>query len=48
VTRLFGLGSLAEIAFAMDMRDPRFNEKARARGIDPDDVRRQTGHEGRA
>lgn len=38
---LFGLGSVAEIAFPLDMCDPRFDEKARARGIDPDEVRRR-------
>ncbi len=37
---LFGLGSVAEIAFPLDMRDPLFDAKARARGIDPDEVRR--------
>ena len=40
---LFGLGSVAEISFPLDMRDPRFDEKARARGIDPDEVRRRMG-----
>jgi hypothetical protein len=40
---LFGLGSVAEIAFPLDMSDPRFDEKARARGIDPDEVRRRMG-----
>ena len=39
---LFGLGSVAEISFPLDMRDPRFDEKARARGIDPDEVRNRT------
>lgn len=38
---LFGLGSVAEISFPLDIRDPRFDEKARARGIDPDEVRRR-------
>lgn len=38
---LFGIVSVAEISFPLDMRDPRFDEKARARGIDPDEVRRQ-------
>jgi hypothetical protein len=37
---LFGVGSVGEISFPLDMRDPRFDEKARARGIDPDEVRR--------
>jgi hypothetical protein len=41
--RLFGLGSVAEISFPLDMRDPRFDERARARGIDPDEVRRRMG-----
>ena len=40
---LFGLGSVSEIVFPLDLRDPRFDEKARARGIDPDDARRQMG-----
>jgi hypothetical protein len=38
---LFGIGSVAEISFPLDVRDPRFDEKARARGIDPDEVRRR-------
>jgi len=38
---LFGLGSVAEISFPLDMRDPLFDEKARARGIDPNEVRRR-------
>lgn len=38
---LLGLGSVSEIAFPLDVSDPRFDEKARARGLDPDDVRRQ-------
>jgi hypothetical protein len=40
---LFGLGSVAEISFPLDMRDPRFDEKARARGIDPEQVRQKMG-----
>jgi hypothetical protein len=40
---LFGLGSVAQLSFPLDVRDPRFDEKARARGIDPDEVRRQMG-----
>ncbi len=39
---LFGLGSVAEISFPLDMRDPRFDEKARHRGIDPDEIRSRT------
>jgi len=38
---MFGLGSVAEISFPLDMGDPRFAEKARARGIAPDEVRRR-------
>jgi hypothetical protein len=37
---LFGMGSVASISFALEMSDPRFDEKARARGIDPNEVRR--------
>lgn len=40
-TSLFGIGSVAEIAFPLDMRDPRFDEKARARRIDPDELRKR-------
>jgi hypothetical protein len=40
---LFGLGSVSEIVFPLDLLDPRFDEKARARGIDPDDARKQVG-----
>lgn len=42
-SRLFGLGSVSELSFPLDMRDPRFDAKARARGIDPDEVRRSMG-----
>lgn len=41
--KLFGLGSVSEMVFPLDLLDPRFDEKARARGIDPDDARRQMG-----
>jgi hypothetical protein len=40
---MFGLGSVAEVVFPLDAQDPRFDEKARARGMDPDDLRRQMG-----
>jgi hypothetical protein len=40
---LFGLGSVGEISFPLDIRNPRFDEKARALGIDPDWARRQVG-----
>ncbi len=39
--RMFGLGSVAEIVFPLDMRDPRFEEKARQRGMDPVAIRKQ-------
>jgi len=39
---LFGIGSVTEVSFPLDLRDPRFDEKARIRGIDPDEVRRQS------
>ena len=35
---LFGLGSVGEFAFALATDDPKFREKCRARGLDPDDV----------
>lgn len=38
---LFGLASIAELTFPLDMSDPRFDEKARTRGLDPDEIRRQ-------
>jgi hypothetical protein len=38
---LFGLGSVAQLAFALDIADPRFDLKCRARGLDPDEVRRR-------
>jgi len=39
--KLFGLGSVAEIVFPLDMRDPRFEEKARQRGMDPAEIRKR-------
>lgn len=38
----FGLGSVAQITFALDASDPRFPLRCRARGLDPDEVRRGT------
>jgi hypothetical protein len=38
---LLGLGTLAQIAVALEADDPRFDQKCLARGIDPDAVRRQ-------
>lgn len=40
---MFGPASVAEIAFPLDVRDPGFDAKARARGIDTDEVRRSVG-----
>jgi hypothetical protein len=37
---LVGIRSVAAITFGLDLRDPRFDEKARARGMDPEEVRR--------
>ena len=37
----FGLGSVAMIEPALEVDDPRFDQKCRFRGIDPDQVRRQ-------
>lgn len=36
---LFGIGSLVEIAITLDLNDPRFDQKCRSRGIDPETVR---------
>jgi len=41
-SKLFGIGSVAEIVFPLDIRDPRFEKKARARELDPVALRRQT------
>jgi hypothetical protein len=41
--QLFGLGSVAQISVALEMTDPRFDQKCRARGLDPDEVRRRIG-----
>jgi hypothetical protein len=38
---VFGLSSLGELAVALEMVDPRFDEKCRGRGIDPSEVRRR-------
>lgn len=40
---LFGIASVAQISFGLDVDDPRFDERARARGLDPGDVRSQIG-----
>ena len=42
-TNLVGLGSIAEINTALDMREPDFEEKCRLRGLDPDEMRRSLG-----
>jgi hypothetical protein len=39
---LFGLGSVAQLAFALEVSDPRFDLKCRVRGLDPDAARRRT------
>ena len=38
---LFGLATMAEVMFPLDVRDPRFDERARRRGLDPEEIRRQ-------
>jgi hypothetical protein len=40
---LFGIGSVGEIMVALSVADPRFEEKCRGRGLDPDEVRKQVG-----
>jgi len=37
----FGLGSIDEIQVALDIEDPKFEIKCRARGLDPDEVRQK-------
>ena len=36
---LFGLGSIGEIMIALYMNDPTFDQKCKARGLDPEAVR---------
>jgi len=43
---MFGLGSVAQITFALDATSPRFVQKCRARGLDPDEVLRNAGLKG--
>ena len=38
---LFGLGSIAEIMVALEITDPKFDVKCRARGLDPERIRRE-------
>jgi len=40
---LFGIGSVGEIMVALSVKDPRFDEKCRGRGLDPEEVRKQVG-----
>ena len=40
---LFGLASIGEFMVALSTKDPRFDEKCRARGLDPRAVRRAQG-----
>ncbi len=39
--RLFGLATVRELMVALSLSDPRFEAKCRARGLDPEDVRRR-------
>ena len=36
---VFGLGSIGEIMIVLFLDDQKFNQKCKARGLDPDDVR---------
>ena len=38
---LVGLGSIGEFIIPLDIKDPRFEEKCRARGLDPGDFKKQ-------
>ena len=40
--RLMGLGAIGEIMVALSVDDPRFEQKCRARGLDPVEVRRES------
>lgn len=37
---LFGLGSIGEIMITLSVDDLKFDQKCKARGFDPDEVRR--------
>jgi hypothetical protein len=43
---LFGLGSVRHIEFPLDISDPHFDERCRARGLDPEQIRRAHTPEG--
>jgi hypothetical protein len=38
--RLVGIASVVSVMLGLDITDPRFDEKARARGMDPEEIRR--------
>lgn len=40
---LMGLSSVSQIEMVLDMRDPKFDEKCRGRGIDPNEARKRHG-----
>jgi len=40
---LFGIGSIGEIVIPLEFEDPKFEVKCRARGLDPDDIKKQIG-----
>ena len=42
----FGLESIGEIMVVLFMDDPKFDQKCKARGLDPDDVRRSMNMKG--
>jgi len=43
---IFGLGSIGEIMIVLFWDDPKFDQKCRARGLDPDEVRRSMNMKG--
>lgn len=43
---LFGLGSVRELAVALETTDPRFDLKCRSRGADPDEIRQAMASQG--
>ena len=43
---IFGLGSIGEIMVVLFWDDPKFDQKCKARGLDPDDVRRSMNMKG--
>jgi hypothetical protein len=38
---LFGIGSIGEIVIPLEVEDPKFDIKCRARGLDPDTIKKK-------